>query len=263
MKIVDCFTFYNELDMLKFRLEYLYDMVDHFVLVEATLTHTGNPKPLFFEINKPLFSKYLDKIVHIVVRDLKTNSIIRSLKTDVVNKNWNREKHQRYCIQLGINKLNLQDNDRILISDLDEIPNKHILKNTYGSGVYALEQELYYYTLNYKSNESWTMSRLIDYSTYKQNPNPQFIRSKMLDIPKIKNAGWHFSYFGDINFIVNKIRNFCHADWFESLTYDEIKEKISKGQVLLDSYQFHTFSFVPVTENPNLPEGYEKLITTT
>jgi beta-1,4-mannosyl-glycoprotein beta-1,4-N-acetylglucosaminyltransferase len=39
--LIDCFTFFNELDMLECRLEYLYDKVDQFVLVEADITHSG------------------------------------------------------------------------------------------------------------------------------------------------------------------------------------------------------------------------------
>ena len=55
MKIIDCFTFYNELKMLEFRLAELNDDVDYFVLVESTFTHTGNKKDLFFEKNKNLY----------------------------------------------------------------------------------------------------------------------------------------------------------------------------------------------------------------
>ena len=49
MKIIDCFTFYNELKMLEFRLAELNDDVDYFVLVESTFTHTGNKKDLFLK----------------------------------------------------------------------------------------------------------------------------------------------------------------------------------------------------------------------
>ena len=38
--IYDCFTFFNELDILELRLQLLYDVVDKFVLVESTKTHS-------------------------------------------------------------------------------------------------------------------------------------------------------------------------------------------------------------------------------
>ena len=48
MKIVDCFIFYNEIDLLNYRLNLLYDIVDYFIIVEATKTHMGNSKKMYF-----------------------------------------------------------------------------------------------------------------------------------------------------------------------------------------------------------------------
>ncbi|MBW2533223.1 MAG: glycosyl transferase GT17 family protein, partial [Deltaproteobacteria bacterium] len=42
--IYDCFPFFNELDLLKIRLEELRPVVDRFVLVEATRTFGGAVK---------------------------------------------------------------------------------------------------------------------------------------------------------------------------------------------------------------------------
>ena len=69
MKIIDCFVFYNEMDLLEYRLALLYDTVDFFILVESTHTYIGKEKPLFYNINKPRFAKYSDKIIHIIVSD--------------------------------------------------------------------------------------------------------------------------------------------------------------------------------------------------
>lgn len=63
--LFDCFTFFNELDLLEIRLEELSSVVDWFVLVEATRTFSGRPKPLYFEENKERYSKFLHKIVHV------------------------------------------------------------------------------------------------------------------------------------------------------------------------------------------------------
>ena len=113
MKIIDCFIFYNELDMLKFRLEYLYDTVDHFVLVEMYKTHSGNLKPYYFNENKKLFEKYLDKIVHVMVDDdyVPLIEYKNKLKFGLKKKeytptpNIQREVHHRNCIRRGIDKL--------------------------------------------------------------------------------------------------------------------------------------------------------------
>ena len=57
MKIIDCFIFYNELEILNVRLHELYDVVDNIIIAEATTTHTGKPKPLYYLENKELFNK--------------------------------------------------------------------------------------------------------------------------------------------------------------------------------------------------------------
>ena len=103
-KIIDGFTFYNELKMLSFRLEELYNIVDHFIIVEATKTHAGNDKELYFQNNKKKYTKYLDKVIHIIVDDMPCTSNA-----------WDNEHHQRRSINTGINQLNLND-DRDLNS---------------------------------------------------------------------------------------------------------------------------------------------------
>ena len=260
MKIVDCFTFYNELNMLKFRLEYLSDTVDYFVLVEATLTHSGNHKPLYFQENKSMFSKYLDKIIHVVVTDLpiepKPILFQKSKKYEFTMK---RENFQRICIDRGIKQLNLQDEDVIIISDCDEIAHKNTIKNTKIDKLYSLEQDLYYYNLTLQQKNKWNQAKICNYETYKHISNPQIIR--FIQTPNIiQKGGWHFSYFGNVDFIINKIRNFCHYDWFEKLSYDEIKNKIESGKFLID-LNFIDLIKIPIEENTNLPEGYETLLT--
>ena len=67
--VYDCFQFFNELDILKIRLNVLSPVVDKFVLSEATETFSGLKKPLYYEENKELFSEFADKIIHVVVED--------------------------------------------------------------------------------------------------------------------------------------------------------------------------------------------------
>ena len=106
--IYDCFTFFNELEILKIRLNEMYDAVDYFVLVESEETFRGAPKPLFFYENKNAFTRYKDKIIHIIVKGkFETGSP------------WAREAFQRNQIMRGLE--NCKKNDIILISDVDEI----------------------------------------------------------------------------------------------------------------------------------------------
>jgi beta-1,4-mannosyl-glycoprotein beta-1,4-N-acetylglucosaminyltransferase len=93
--IYDCFTFFNELDLLELRLKTLGDIVDRFVLVESTRTFTNQPKPLNFELNKERFQAYLDRIIYVIVDDNPDG-----------DDPWVREQFQRDAVVRGLNSVN-------------------------------------------------------------------------------------------------------------------------------------------------------------
>jgi beta-1,4-mannosyl-glycoprotein beta-1,4-N-acetylglucosaminyltransferase len=254
MKVIDCFSFYNELDMLEFRLNELNDVVDYHVLVECTKTHANNDKELYFENNKQRFSKFLDKIIHIVVKD-------NIPQTQCA---WDREKYQRYCIDEGIKKLNLNSDDIIIIADLDEIPDSKTLlnlKNNNGvDGIYFLEMDLYYYNITCKFNNKWNQTKILNFGTYiKYNNDVEVIfRRHIHNEGVIKNGGWHFSYFGNIEFIKNKILNFAHQEYNNDyiLNDDRINAQIQYSKDLYGR-PTETFNYIDVKDNTYLPHKYE------
>jgi|ERR1022692_989649 beta-1,4-mannosyl-glycoprotein beta-1,4-N-acetylglucosaminyltransferase len=107
--IYDCFTFFDELELLELRLHELGDVVDKFVWVEATKTHSNKSKPLHYQENRVLFQAFHDQIIHVVVDDMPDS-----------NDSWVLENFQRKCIARGL--VNCRPEDFILVSDLDEIP---------------------------------------------------------------------------------------------------------------------------------------------
>ena len=110
MKIVDCFIFYNELDMLKYRLSILNEHVDYFILVESTHTHVGKEKQLFYNDNKELFKDFHSKIIHIIVDDFP----FKFPNIDIAkSEQWKNENFQRNAIVRGLNQLSLLDDDII------------------------------------------------------------------------------------------------------------------------------------------------------
>jgi beta-1,4-mannosyl-glycoprotein beta-1,4-N-acetylglucosaminyltransferase len=197
--IIDCFIFYNELDLLRYRLNTLQNVVDYFVLVEATLTHVGKPKKLYFEENKHLFEKetFFERIIHVIVDDFPFDENSIDISKD---QQWENEKFQRNCISRGLEKLHLTNADYIIISDLDEIPDPKTLKNIDFEGIRSLEQDFYYYNLNSKMDHKWYHSKIMRYA------NLNFSNIRLTDYESIKNGGWHLSYFGDSAFISNKIK---------------------------------------------------------
>ena len=97
--IYDCFSFFNELDILEIRLNVLYETVDYFVITEANKTHTGSKKEYVFEQNKERFSKFLDKIIYIKVDDLPD---LESSETSSDGNKWLYENYQRDAIMRGL-----------------------------------------------------------------------------------------------------------------------------------------------------------------
>jgi len=252
MKVVDCFSFYNELDMLELRLNELNDVVDYHVLVECTKTHANNDKELYFENNKERFSKFLDKIIHIVVKD---NIPGESFGT------WDRERYQRECIDDGIKNLNLNMDDLVIIADLDEIPDAKTVKNIKNSNglddIYYLEMDLYYYNINCKYNNKWFQTKILNYGSYVKYNNPHEI-FRLLHAQIIKNGGWHLSYFGNIEFIKNKIMNFAHQEYNNKdiLNDDRIQKQIQNNNDLYGRTS-ETFNYIDVKDNTYLPHKYE------
>ena len=116
--IYDCFTFFNELDILELRLNILYKYVDKFVIVEGNKTHTGKDKDFIFEQNKNRFEKFLDKIIYIKVEDFPS---LENSQTSEDGNKWLYENYQRDAIMRGLTEC--KDDDIIITSDCDEIIN--------------------------------------------------------------------------------------------------------------------------------------------
>ena len=110
--IVDCFSFFNELELLDIRLNTLDPYVDHFVLVEAAKTQTLKDKPFVFDENKEKFNKFLNKIVHV---KLEKDSCPTG-DFQQVNHDWGMENFQRNGASIGVESLDLKDDDVVLIN---------------------------------------------------------------------------------------------------------------------------------------------------
>ena len=268
MKIIDSFIFYNEIEMLNYRLSILDEHVDYFIIVESNYSFSGNKKDLYYEKNKHLFSKFNNKIIHIILDDLPYKQPNINYK---LNQQWINESFSRNGIAQGINKLHLEDDDIILTSDLDEIPNPNILikikNNTLEydkNNLNRLACDMYYYNLNTLiGRSSWHGIKLIKFETYKKlGINFQDMRMYEFRtyVPIIPNGGWHLSYFGDVEFIKNKIRNFAHQE-FNNTKYinDEfINEHIKNKKSLFDENV--KVVYIPIKNNNNLPPEFDKYL---
>jgi len=230
MKIFDCFMYFDEDIVLDVRLNYLDKYIDQFIIVESEYNHKGEKRTPLFDINK--FKKFENKIKYILTNDIPPG--IENLKVDdneseIYRKSifnaWKRENLQRNQISKGL--LDAQEEDWVIISDLDEIPNlsEIKLKNINDNFVF-FKQDMMYYKFNLRlENYTWIGSKACK---MKNLESPQWIRDikdrkynwwrvdtyfskrKYSNILFVENGGWHFSYLKKPKDIEKKLKSYLH-----------------------------------------------------
>lgn len=253
MKIIDCFMYYDEDLVLDIRLNILNKYVSKFVICEANFNHNGTRRDLKFDIKK--FPKFKEKIIYLPLKHQPNNLRVLNEKDSHNIKNSKildnallRENFQRNFLQKEI--LKFHDEDVIIISDLDEIPN---LKNfVYKSKITLFEQKMFFYKLNLvQDNFIWYGSR----ACKKKNLiTPQWLRNikskkyplwkfyilfskkKYNNINFIKNGGWHFTNIKNPKEIDLKLKNYLHHLEYEESGLNEmsIKKIISEKKIIYD-----------------------------
>jgi beta-1,4-mannosyl-glycoprotein beta-1,4-N-acetylglucosaminyltransferase len=238
--IVDAFTFYNELETLDIRLNHLDPVVDRFVLVEATKTHSGVDKPLFFKENMPRYQAFLKKITHVVV---DTMPVVKE------HERWPAENYQRNCIRLGFDHLNLNDDDYILVSDVDEIPRAELVGRRF-QGVY--DQRAFMYYLNVLITEHWNGTMGMNYGRFKNefHYSSQEVRNKRDTSEPIRNGGWHFAWLGPSDRIINKLHSFAHSELDTPEIGEKVLDRINKLNPIWDA----NCTMVPIPIDDTFPE---------
>ena len=218
MKIFDCFIFNHEVELLEIRLNILNDYVDKFIITEGDMTFSGLPKESHFLNNKERFAKWEDKI------------ILNQINIPECESPWHREIYSRNAM-VNLNIFN--DDDLIIMSDGDEIPNPEILEQASewvsDDTHFTFEQSCYAYWINNLYSDKWFGTRAATYK-YVNNTTVDDIREGTEDESKITgsvitNGGWHFTYLGNEDHIRQKINSFCdrHFD------VPEVTENISKN----------------------------------
>ena len=234
MKIFDCFLYNGENFILDIRLNILSKIIDKFVIVESKYDHQGNKKKL--RLNLDNFSSFKDKIIYLVIDRFPENLT-----------NWQRENFQRNYLINGLYEAD--ENDYIIISDIDEIPNLSRLDTLIEHKYSVFEQRMFYYKFNLlnKTNPYWYGSRICKKKFLK---TPQWLRDqKIKKYPFwqfnkikwniIKNGGWHFSFLMKPNEIQKKIKSFAHDEYNknEFLEIENIEKKIISGNDLFNRNQ--------------------------
>ncbi len=264
--VYDCFQFFNELDMLKIRLHVLSPIVDKFVISEATETFSGMKKPLYYEENKALFREFEDKIIHVVVDDTPEGYT------------HDRDTFQKNAVGRGL--AGCTDEDIIIFSDLDEIPNpekakdiiEKIRRNENGAKdkVFHLAQRLFYCYLNMEEvsgnllaycgefegveRKKWLGSKVCSYKVAKTMPLGELRWPKCKEFGvRIEDGGWHFGYMGgskeaDVKKrVAEKVRSAAHQEYNNKAVLSEVDDKIKDGEDIFGREA--VFVQVPIDES--------------
>ena len=256
MKVFDCFMYFDEDLVLDLRLNILNSNVDFFVIVESTYNHKGEKRNLKFDIKK--FTKFKDKIKYIVydiepegIETISENDNESIKSSKYILNAARRENGQRNYIIQGL--LNSDDEDVILISDLDEIPNlsNYNLKNI-DQKILLFKQDMFYYKFNLQiPNFKWVGTKACK---KKKFISPQWLRNikdrkyaffridtffsekKYTNIKIISDGGWHFSNIKSPKMIEHKLKSYLHHREFDlvSLTENEIENLVKKKQAIYD-----------------------------
>jgi len=248
-KIYDCFNFFNELDLLEIRLNTLNDVVDYFVIVEATVTHSGIDKPFYYEDNMERFAKFKDKIIHFKVYDtpniftnltnttpdVELNKIYHFINRQTTafdkhtQQHFGRDFFQKESVRRAL--VDCNDEDVIIYSDLDEFPNPNILRNIDSldlSKIYRLNQNMYCYYLNVFKEHNWFGSRILSYETAKGMSLNEVRNNNSLSI-ELQHGGWHFSFTGGEEMVKKKIMAYSHQEYNNNHILSSIEDKINNN----------------------------------
>jgi len=256
MKLIDCFMYFDEDLVLDIRLNTLNDKVDKFIIAEATKDHAGKDKKLNFKIEN--FSKFKDKIQYIVIDNLPIN--VKSPKKGW-HENHARDQFQRNSLEKGYKEFN--DEDLIMISDIDEIPNPKKLEEFDIKNKYAcFLQKNFQSKINLMNitDGDWPGTKICQKRYLK---SPQWLRNLKIkkkpfwkifnkNIQLINNGGWHFSFLKRPESIKNKIISYSHQEYNteEFTNTDLIEKKISLGEDL-----FHRkINYKKITIDDSFPD---------
>lgn len=248
--VFDCIPFFNELDILKLRMQILSPIVDYFVLEESTVTFSGEPKEMVFAGHRELFSEFADKIRYVAVEDSPMEGVTTH----------ERDKYQKNQLIRALS--DAKPEDIIIFSDVDEIPNPdtltRILKAFDPAKIYHLAQRMFYCFLNMEEvsgnllsitgefpgveRKQWLGTKICSFSqlpkegiVYLREVSPADPRSV-----RIADGGWHFGYMGgdgerDVAKRIGvKVRAAAHQEYNSKRYLNEAVDRLLCGEDIFD-----------------------------
>lgn len=264
--IYDCIPFFNELDILKLRMQILSPYVDKFVLEESTVTFSGEPKEMIFAKHRNMFAEFEDKIIYVAVE----NSPMSGVTTH------ERDKFQKNQLIRGMKEC--KPDDIVIFSDVDEIPNPKVLREIIDhfdpAKIYHLAQRMFYCFLNMEEisgnllsitgefpgvkHKQWLGTKICSFGNLPET-GIVFLREVSPDDPRsvrVSDGGWHFGYMGgdgerDVAKRIGvKVQAAAHQEYNKSRYLNEAVDRLLCGEDIFD----RNARFIRVPIDDSYPE---------
>ena len=225
-QVVDIVLFNNELELLDLRVKILEDVVDLFIVKEATHTFQGDPKEI-------LSKTYKHPKVFTYVVEFPSNM-----------GTWERDRFQR-GLKVDLKAYGINEDAIVMTSDLDEVPNPSAVEwlrdNFNPSAMYALEQTMHQYYLNVRNlSEPWSGTRICSMEKYRLMDAETMRHSQNLCM-MLPDAGWHWSFLGGEKQIEKKITSYAHEEYDNEETIKQIaKRMLNNEDVFNRGFQLQT-----------------------
>lgn len=262
--IVDAFLFYNEIDLLKARLEYLGHSVDHFIISEANIDFSGKPKRFLLDSSTLAELPFANKVIYHREKISLYSPTWIFKKIRYLNRVskflWKIQDAQRNALLKSIS--HLKNDAIVLFGDLDEIPNIAVVESIQHESLSTpkvLQQRLFYYDCShFSNNEPWNGTIVCSLSDFRKI-KPYKLRSQRNAFPYIASGGWHLSYFMAPSLIQRKINSIADVEkitQFMELTTDEIVTRIKNNDDLFD----REICFTSPSVTDQIPADLQKII---
>lgn len=248
--IFDCIPFFNELDILKLRMQILAPLVDYFVLEEATVTFSGEPKEMVFAEHRELFAEFADKIRYVAVEDSPMEGVTTH----------ERDKYQKNQLIRALS--DARPEDIIIFSDVDEIPNPQTLERLIAhfepDKIYHLAQRMFYCFLNMEEvsgnllsitgefpeveRRQWLGTKVCSFAQLPAE-GIVFLREVSPTDPRsvrVADGGWHFGYMGgngerDVAKRIGvKVQAAAHQEYNSKRYLSEAVDRLLCGEDIFD-----------------------------
>ena len=166
--------------------------------------------------------------------------------------------------------INCNDDDLIMVSDLDEIPNPEVVKDIVNKKLvdHCVMQDCYYYYINTLAHTNWYGNYIVEYKRTK-DVSLTHLRNERVNYKLLNNAGWHLSFMGGPERVKNKIKSYAHQEYNFDNVLNQVENNMNlnrdifgRGAYNNKIQEFYFGSMKNINIDNTYPEKMIKLIKT-